>query len=273
MSLTLDITICTYGHEGLMRTAAMILPPMPGVRYIVSWQMPGESAALPLPPELSRADIIVSQIDSRGLSANRNNAISLASADIIYIADDDISIYPDGLRAMLDTFESRPQLDIAALRYDGTDAKRYPDTTFDLRRPPRGYYLSSIELCFRRRVFDSGLRFSTLLGIGAPVLGAGEEANIVHRALCRGFAGRFFPITIARHDGLSTGNHDFNPRAIMAEGASHSYLNRYLAPAKMLVAAYRHKKSLSATLRYYRFLLKGYVYGLRHFRRNGDERP
>ena len=59
----------------------------------------------------------------------------------------------------------------------------------------------------------------------------------------------------------------------MAEGASHSYLNRYLAPVKMLVAAYRHKKSLSATLRYYRFLLKGYVYGLRHVRRNGDERP
>lgn len=270
--MTLDITICTYGPDGLKRVAAMILPPMPGVGYIVSWQMPGETATLPLPPALQRPDIRVSQIDSIGLSANRNNAISLASADIIYIADDDICIYPDGLRAVLDTFEAMPQLDIAALRYVGTDAKRYPDTTFDLRRPPRGYYLSSIELCFRRRVFDSGLRFSTLLGIGAPVLGAGEEANIVHRALCRGFVGRFFPITIARHDGLSTGNHDFNPRAIMAEGASHSYLNRYLAPAKMLVAAYRHKKSLSATLRYYRFMLKGYVYGLRHFRRNGDER-
>lgn len=270
--LTLDITICTYGDDGIRRVEAMGLPRLDGVRYIVSWQLPGRDAKAQLPDGLLRDDVAVFQLNSIGLSRNRNNAISHTTADLVYIADDDLILYADGIRAMVRTFEEKPELDFAAFRYDGPDAKPYPDRTFDLKHPTKGYYVTSFELCFRRRVFDCGVRFTELMGIGAPRLGAGEESNLVHKVLCRGYVGRFYPVTIAMHEGLTTGLRRPTPRVLMAEGAHHSYANRVLGPAKLLVAAYRRGHRIADVPYYYFHLMRGYFYGLWHFRLDGEER-
>lgn len=270
--MTLDITICTYGRDGIGRVAEMRLPRLEGVRYVVSWQTTGHEAPVPLPEALLRDDVNVFKINSAGLSANRNNAVAHCEADLVYIADDDLELYPEGIRAMAGVFEEYPELDFAAFRYDGSDAKPYPDRPFDMRHPVKGYFVSSVELCFRRKVFDCGLRFSELMGIGAPRLGAGEEANMVHKALHRGFIGRFYPITVARHDGLTTGLRRPDSRVLMAEGALHSYVNRLLGPAKLIAAAYRRGRSMRNMPVIYYHLMRGYFYGLLHFRRNGEER-
>ena len=47
--MTLDVMIVTIGADGIKRVAAMNLPEVEEVRYIVSWQMPdGISQRFPM---------------------------------------------------------------------------------------------------------------------------------------------------------------------------------------------------------------------------------
>lgn len=217
--MTLEILICTI-DEGINRVADMLLPQTPGFRYLVSWQLTGKVASL-VPAELRRPDVRVFTLQGKGLSRNRNNALRNASGDICLIADDDLVLLPDGLRAVATTFEQNPELDFATFRYDSeSDSKTYPDHEFDLHSFPKNYFISSIEIAFRRTSVQSRLWFDEHFGLGAPVLGAGEESVWVHDALSMGMQARFFPITIATHNHPTTGIRCVtNPAVVMANGA------------------------------------------------------
>ena len=86
---TLDILISTIG-TGVEAIPRMLLPERQGVRYVVSVQHTCPASEVTIPQELtSRPDVTVVLLPGKGLSRNRNNAISMASADICLIADDD----------------------------------------------------------------------------------------------------------------------------------------------------------------------------------------
>ena len=71
----LEVLICTIGAEGIRRVAASQRPEIPGVLYLVYWQLP--DGDLPVPDELrNRHDTIVIKSASRGISVNRNRALS-----------------------------------------------------------------------------------------------------------------------------------------------------------------------------------------------------
>lgn len=110
---TLDILICTL-NEGINKVASVLLPQQEGVRYVVSWQQDGYQCDIPL--ALLRSDVTVVTLPGRGLSRNRNNAIAHSTADICLIADDDVAYTPDAFRAVIDTFEGNPHLDVATFR-------------------------------------------------------------------------------------------------------------------------------------------------------------
>ena len=116
--LTLDLIIATHSAAGIERVAAMVLPPVEGVRYVVSWQNSGDTA---LPDALKRDDIEVHRTDTVGLSSNRNNALDYSTGDIRLIVDDDLVFTAGQLRSVISTFESHPELDVALFRYDGSD--------------------------------------------------------------------------------------------------------------------------------------------------------
>ena len=81
--LTLDVAISTYKRDGIRKVEKMLPPPQEGVKYVVSWQEHDDN---PIPSELSsRADVEVYRLDKKGLSNNRNNAISHCKGDIILI--------------------------------------------------------------------------------------------------------------------------------------------------------------------------------------------
>ena len=268
--MTLEVEICTYGLAGLQRVAQMTLPVVEGVRYRICMQNP-DGAEVSLPEALRRPDVDFFQHPTRGLSINRNAALDRAEADIVLIADDDLHYSADGLRAVIDTFAPDPSLDFATFQYSGPDAKVYPTEACDLRDPlPRGYYLTSFELAIRRTALPATIRFSTQMGIGAPFYGAGEENLLLYHLIRHGLKGRFIPIEICRHPGLSTGSRQPTPATLRAIGAliwvEHSNripLQRYLlAPLRILRRSHRPGVPYLTALRH---ILHGYIAAPRLF--------
>lgn len=240
MKPTLDVAISTLGPDGIARTAAMELPRLEGVRYIVSWQT---DTPLPLPEPLQRPDVEVHAITGRGLSRNRNNALAHTRADVVLIADDDLSYTPGALKAVAGAFAAHPGLDFATFRYDGADHKTYPATECDLRRLPRGYFLTSFELALRRRVIDDGIRFDERFGLGSP-LGAGEEELLLATLRRRGYRGRFFPVNITTHHGPTTGMRPASrPGAVRALGAYIGMAYPLTGAPRVVLKAWRMSSS------------------------------
>lgn len=236
----LSVAISTFGRDGIERVARMGLPEVDGVEYVVSWQQSDDCEV----PEVlqSRDDLYVYRTPTVGLSRNRNNAFDRACGEVILIADDDLTYLPGGLEAVMRVFRENPQLDIATFRYETPVNKAYPTEEMDLTERFRNYYVTSFEIAVRRRVVvgKGKLKFNPKWGIGAEYLTAGEENVFVEQALRQGHVGRFFPLTIVRHDGLTTGERKVDdPGALRANGALIAYVNKWTWLPRLIVNAWR----------------------------------
>ncbi|MCH5346320.1 MAG: glycosyltransferase [Muribaculaceae bacterium] len=240
--MTLDVLISTYGRDGIENVAATTLPRVADVRYVVSWQSPvGE-----IPVALQRDDIKVVTLDGRGLSRNRNNSIKASTADICLIADDDQIFYPDGLKALIDAFASRPEMDIALVKVDLPVKKQYPseETPIERGRFPKGYYVQSIEISFRRKSLPPGPWFDTRFGLGAERYLCGEEELMVDELLHAGLNCRFIPIVASAHPDHSTA---FSSKALagvqQACGAVITRLHPLSWPLRVPLKAWRMSRA------------------------------
>lgn len=236
----LQVLICTFGHEGIMRIVSGSHPEMEGVEYIVSWQLPDGDMEIPS-PIASRKDFTVAKTTTRGLSRNRNLALSLATAPVAIIGDDDVDYTSDGLLNAIRTMDMHPDAALIAMRY-GTHCveKVYPPYGFELSRPPKGYYVSSIEMVIRPEIINgAGLRFDERFGIGSIFM-AGEEQLFVHSLLQAGFECRYAPFEICRHEGDTTSaRHGSDPEYISTKGAVIRLLHPFGWWMRMLTHAIR----------------------------------
>ena len=92
--MTLQLLICTF-NDGIKRIPDLLLPPIDGVEYLVSWQQADDFTPHELPEEIAdRSDVEVTTLPGLGLSRNRNNCFLHASADICLICDDDCRYTP-----------------------------------------------------------------------------------------------------------------------------------------------------------------------------------
>lgn len=262
--MTLEVLICTYGKDGLNRVSKMNLPKIEGVRYLISLQT--NEPHTPLLDELIRKDISISTTNSTGLSNNRNNSLNNATGDICLIADDDLSYTAEQLQSIINVFEQNQSLDIALFRHSGNNNKQYPGYEFDLSKKfPKGYYITSFEIAFRRKSIPSSLRFDSRLGIGAA-MPAGEETLFIHQALKEGLTCRFFPITIVCHKDLSTGSRTPSANVIQANGAIIAVRYGLLGLMRLPIIAWRLSRQGKAKFfPAVHHLLKGYIYGKRNF--------
>ena len=253
----LQVLICTFGADGINRVAEREHPHAAGVEYIVSWQLPdGDS---PLPQALERPDFRIVKTISRGLSRNRNNALSAATAPLCLISDDDVSYTANELETIIRSFADHPEADIITFKYRSDSAhKFYPDASFNLRHPIKGYFTSSIEIAFRRdKVNESGVRFNEDFGIGGRFM-AGEENLFLHYLLRKGLNGIYIPKIIAYHPDLSTGEAQAdNPDYIRTKGAVFIHLHPNTWPLRMLAHAVRHKSPEISRRHYLKQWLKG----------------
>lgn len=264
----LDVLICTIHAGGLRRVAAMGLPHVDGVRYIVSWQMPGNEAQMQIeiPETLRRDDILIHRHDSRGLSRNRNVAFGLSDAPYMLVADDDLNYSAEALAAVIRAFDEDPSLDVAQLMYTPVE-KPYPTHPARITMDsPRGLTVTSFEMALRRS--SAGyLRFNELFGIGSGKFGSGEDPLLMLTAIRSGLNCQFLPIMIARHDGPTTGNRPHTPEVSAGEGAL-IYLRFGLRglPRVLLFVWRRWRCGLMSPLSGLWHVTRGYMYAMLHRR-------
>ncbi|MDE6395266.1 MAG: hypothetical protein K2K77_07990 [Duncaniella sp.] len=244
--LTLDVAIITCGPEGILRVADMNLPVVDRVKYIVSWQ---DHRDAPVPASLVRDDIRLYRIDGIGLSLNRNHSLSLCSADIILITDDDITFTGHGLTDVIATFENNPDVDVATFRSEHTGASVYPHESCQLGDPlPKGYSVASFEIALRRSTAGH-LRCHPLLGLGSPDMHGGEDEILLLSAIKRGLNCRFFPVTICRHPHASTGyKSSLTDKNLRAMGCVIALYYPYSCALRIPLKAWRVKRARQAGL-------------------------
>lgn len=235
--IQLQVMICTLGPDGISRVANASHPQVNGVEYLVSWQTDGDT---PIPVKLDRPDFNIITTQTRGLSANRNFALSHASAPFLLISDDDADYTTEGLNTVINAFHSNPDADLIAFRYDShSSSKFYPCTPCSLAEPPKGYFISSIELAFRRDAVQRKIWFNENFGIGA-IFPSGEEDIFVRDCLDQGLAGKFLPHTIVSHEATTTsGRNLMLPSRPMTKGAIFMRLHPRQWPLRMLAHALR----------------------------------
>ena len=240
--MTLQILISTI-DIGIERIAAMLLEPRDGISYLVSWQHSNDEGIV-LPEALKRDDVKVFDLEGRGLSRNRNNCLRHASSDVCLIADDDCIYTHEQLQAVIDTFEQNPDVDIATFRYSSDGhSKKYPATIQDLKTFPKGYYVSSIELAFRRQCVQGKLWFNELFGYGAP-LSCGEEELFVFTAIKQGLKCQFFPIDIVRHDDITNTYTNITKSSMLMGRGAYTYVVHPISfIARIFLNSYRLKKN------------------------------
>lgn len=264
---TIDIALITYRPEGIKRVAGSNLPILPGVRYIVSWQA-HENA--PIPTGLVRQDILIYRYDGKGLSNNRNNAIAHCTADVIVFADDDIELFPDGIRELQETYSTHPEIDFISFRAILGD-KKHPDKPVKLGLPlPTGYYIASVEISFRR---SAALLCCPELGLNSTYMHGGEDEILLVSALKRGLNCWFFPITASRHDHPSTGTRtNLSPSNLRASGCVIALTYPWWETMLRLpLKAWRsYKANQSSLLRALTYLTHGAILSRPLLRRNRD---
>ena len=257
--IQLQLQVCTLGLQGLERLARTQRPQVDGVEYLVSCQLTIEKSAqasanevavqaiatnqaevLQLASEelkafLQREDVKLHIIHSRGVSKNRNNALSLATAPLSLLSDDDVDYTAEGLQAIIQAFEQAPQADVISFQFrqgekpnqgEKSNQKFYPDKAFHHQHPPKGFYISLIEIAFRTKKVQAHCRFNENFGIGAEHFPSGEEDILLKDMLKAGLNCVYEPICICSHPSLSTGTRRFaDPAFLQCKGAIFSYIH------------------------------------------------
>ncbi len=224
--MTLDILICTI-DEGICKVPNILLPRIEGVSWVVSMQYSDKQYLDLVPSELkSRPDVVLTYLEGRGLSRNRNNAIEHAKGDILLMGDDDCLYKKSSLLEIIHFYEMNPSCDIvlfAAANYNGAPLKYYPSKLTSFQQAfKEGFYPASVELSMRRGL---GLHFDTRFGLGSPLLCAGEEDVLIHDALKAGYNVVVYPMVIVCTDGNTTGTHFISDRQVqITKGAVFRYL-------------------------------------------------
>lgn len=262
-SVKLQVLICTYGAEGIQRIADASHPRVEGVEYLVAWQ---NSQGIAVPEVLRRDDFLILRTATKGLSKNRNFALSHASAPIAVIADDDLTYTADTLKRAIAAFENHPEADIITFRYDCDEfPPSYPAPEFSLNRPPKGYHPVSFEIGFRTSKVAGHYRFNESFGIGA-LFPSGEEDLFLHDLIAGGLKGIHVNHVLARHHGPTTADRANNSRAFtVTKGAVFSRLFPLTWWMRMLTHAYRHTGGNVAKMKCYcRKWLAGVALAHRH---------
>lgn len=197
--MTFEVLICSF-NKGIVKIDDVLLPPRPDVNYIVSYQYTDERYLDLIPASLnSRADVRIYKYRGQGLSNNRNQALSHATADIVLYADDDTRLCSDCFNRIETAFTTHPDIDVSLFRvstYIGRWLKNYPDTEVAIDYPTP-YHVSTVEMAFRRKSVQGKIRFDERFGLGTKFLTSGEEDIWIYDAFRHGITMYYFPEKIA----------------------------------------------------------------------------
>ncbi len=204
--MTIEVLICTIG-EGIKKTVNVLACARADVKYLISFQITRDSDLKLVPDVLNkRSDVSLFPVYGIGLSANRNHAISHSTGDVVVFADDDNRYTWEYFDTLLNIFGKNPQADVICFRsvlYDGRLQRKFPDFSFDVKFPPKGYYVRSCEIALRNN--GNYPEFDTNFGLGSEYLACGEEEVYVHDLIKSGFKVIYCPVTAVGTASNTTG--------------------------------------------------------------------
>lgn len=217
--MSVEFLVCTI-DERIFQVQDLFLPPIPEVKYLVSWQhsetINDNELRSKINPNLldsllegwkERGDIRLIEIDGRGLSRNRNNALRHATGDFLVIADDDCRYTEDCIQIIRQAFRKHP--DAAVIQFqgytlDGKQQRKYSDYSYEYKQRPQFSYVISWELVLNRKAqlpfFDE--RF----GLGTDLC-CGEEELFVHKTSEAGHKIYYEPYKLVTTPEDTTGTH------------------------------------------------------------------
>jgi len=239
--MKLIILISTI-DDGIKKIKNILKNPREDVIYIISHQHQNKKYK-DIPKELIRKDIIISQIPGKGISKNRNNAISKVSDGICLIADDDISFISNSFDKIIEIFEKNHDLDVACFKIKTKNGepeyKKYPKKSALIKsRLKRGYYISSIEIAFKTSsIKKNKIYFDENFGIGSDLMIGGEEKIFIKECVKKNLKVMFFPYYISKHSYFSTMKKlsKFNNKRIFLDGGVDAEIIGYLSIIKAFI--------------------------------------
>lgn len=177
--------------------------PRPGTEILVLVQ----GAPPVAPPLVPRPDIREIRLEGVGVARSRNAAIGHARGRFLLFADDDTTLFPEGLARMQAALRADPALALIAGRTctpDGALRKRYARTARPLHLFNSGRF-GTVEMMIRLApVRRNGLRFDESFGAGTANF-VGDEYVFIADLLRLGLRARFLPVTVAAHPAQSSG--------------------------------------------------------------------
>jgi len=155
----------------------------------------------------SRDDVRVIRLDSRGVTASRNEAIRQARGEVLLFGEEDVEWIPGGVDEVLAVFDDNPRLAVFLGRAEdetGRLRKKYPG----FREPATVWNsarVGTIELAVRpARLLAAGVSFDENFGAGTENF-VGDEYILVADANRAGLKCEYFPVTFSRHPRESSG--------------------------------------------------------------------
>jgi len=239
-SVKLQVLICTLGEAGIRRVAEGSHPRVPGVEYLVSWQLPDGDTDIP--KELIRSDFKIYKTKSKGIAINRNHAISKASAPLALMTDDDVSYTEKELKNVIKQYKLNPTADLITFKYHSSKfPKTYPKHIFNLNNPPKGYYVTCFEITFRTSKIKKNITFNPHFGFNTTFHG-GEEEVFIYDAIKSGINCVFIPCFVGTHNHSTTGDRDSHKDiSIITKGAIFYHTHSKTWFLHMLAHALREK--------------------------------
>ena len=244
----LQILIAAYGPDALEKIASLPHPSFPGVEYLVCWQNHDKDR---IPDSLrERKDFKIYFEESTGLCNNRNALLEKAGDCPVLISDDDLAYKEAHLNNVIEGFRQNPDCHFLTFKYH-SDAypKTYPEEGFDIQNPPKGYFVTSMELALNLKKIRSegneqeSLYFNPAFGVNGTVFICGEEDLLIDSMLKKGFSGRFVPSEVCVNTDSTTAERQGNTREfIETKGAVISHIRPSTWLPRMLTHALRAAK-------------------------------
>jgi glycosyltransferase involved in cell wall biosynthesis len=204
--MIVNILVSTI-DDGINKVEKVLLDPRPDVQYIISHQVTNEQFR-PIPDVLKREDILVGQIEGRGLCRNRNNAFKLADGDIGILADDDVRYLDFYIDSVLDAYGADRELGAACFKISTAEGEpEYKDYYAEsyLLNDESHHYISSIEITVRLQALRKNkIRFDERFGLGSKLNSFGEEAVFIHDCIKAGLKVKYIPEYLVEHESTST---------------------------------------------------------------------
>lgn len=143
------------------------------------------------------------QVDYKGLSKARNDAIRMASGDVFCLIDDDAYYEEDYLLKIVEHIKNNSKLIISGFLIDGVTKRDFVDYSKVPEGKPLSYwritrYCPSPAISFTRELIESVGVFDEEFGVGAKY-GAAEETDLLLRAKKKGFSVIHYKDVRAQH--------------------------------------------------------------------------